>query len=44
MDFKEDKGLGGYGEFPFQIYRHDEIFEGLKGIDLVEKPLEDEEL
>lgn len=33
------------GECPFQISEHDnEIFEKLKVIDLVEKPLQDEEI
>ena len=33
-----------YGEFPFQMYEHDEIFEELKEIDLVENHMEDEQI
>ena len=43
MNFMEEKDLVSYVEFPFQIYGHDEIFEELKGINLVEKHFEDEE-
>jgi len=40
--FKENKGLVSYGGIPFQISLHnDEIFQELKRIDLVEKPLGD---
>lgn len=42
---KVDKGKGIFVEFPFQISDHDdEIFEELKGIDFLEKPLEEQEI
>lgn len=41
---KEGKGLVSYGGFPFQISEYDEVFEDLKWIDFVKKPLEDGEI
>lgn len=34
-----------YGEFPFQIFEHDdEVFEEMKRIDILQKPFKDEDI